>query len=77
MAWGDDYASGIRFFVSTHADQVAGVTGKVPDPLGRNRLVHTSPYPGPCVGNVGAEAGRERPTLEAYLKSLGYTGGKP
>jgi ABC-type transporter Mla subunit MlaD len=77
MAWGDDFASGIRFFVSTHADQVAGVTGKVPDPLGRDRLVHTSPYPAPCVGNVGAEAGPERPTLEAYLRSLGYTGGKP
>jgi ABC-type transporter Mla subunit MlaD len=77
MAWGDDYGGGIRFFVSTHADQVAGVTGKINDPLGRGRLPHTSPYPGPCVGTVGAEAGPERPTLEAYLKSLGYTGGKP
>jgi hypothetical protein len=77
MAWGDDYASGIRFFVSTHADQLAGVTSAGRDPLGRDRLVKTSPYPAPCVGNYGAEAGPERPTLEAYLKSLGYTGGKP
>ncbi|MDX6674611.1 MAG: phospholipid/cholesterol/gamma-HCH transport system substrate-binding protein, partial [Solirubrobacteraceae bacterium] len=77
MAWGDDYASGIRFFISTHADQVAGVNTSGGDLLGRNRLVKTSPYPGPCVGNYGAEAGPERPTLEAYLKSLGYTGSKP
>lgn len=77
MVWGDDYASGIRFFVSTHTDQVAGVTSNGADPLLRDRLVKTSPYPGPCVGTVGAEAGAERPTLEAYLKSLGYTGGKP
>jgi virulence factor Mce-like protein len=77
MAWGDDYGSGIRFFISTHADQVAGVNTTGGDPLGRNRLVKTSPYPGPCVGNYGAEAGPERPTLEAYLKSLGYTGAKP
>jgi virulence factor Mce-like protein len=69
MTWGDDYASGIRFFVSTHTDQVAG--------LHENPLTKTSPYPGPCVGNYGAEAGPERPTLEAYLKSLGYNGSKP
>ena len=67
--WGDDYGSGIRFFVSTHTDQVAG--------LRRDPLTKTSPYPGPCVGNYGAEAGPERPTLEAYLKSLGYNGSKP
>jgi virulence factor Mce-like protein len=70
MAWGDDYAGGIRFFVSTHADQVAGQVAP-------NVLAKTSPYPGPCVGTVGQEAGPERPTLEAYLKSLGYTGRKP
>jgi hypothetical protein len=77
MAWGDDYGGGIRFFISTHADQLAGTTTTSGDPLGRNRLVKTSPYPGPCAGNYGAEAGPERPTLEAYLKSLGYTKGRP
>jgi len=82
MVWGDDYGGGIRFFVSSHADQLAGQTGagRVPDGQGGDayaRFVKLSAYPGKCVNNVSSEAGAERPTLEAYLKSLGYTGVKP
>jgi phospholipid/cholesterol/gamma-HCH transport system substrate-binding protein len=82
MAWGDDYGSGIRFYVHPHADQIGGLPegGRLKDAEGRDLTeTHTnvSAYPGPCVNGVGAEAGPERPTLYEYLSSLGYKGVKP
>jgi hypothetical protein len=82
MQWGDIHGSVIRFFVHPNSGSLAGetATGRIPDGQGgdlHDQFMHRSPYPGPCIGTTGAEGGPERPTLEQYLKSLGYTGSKP
>lgn len=81
MSWGDIHGGGIRFFVHPNSGTLAGetATGRIPTGQGdlHDQFMHRAAYPGPCVGTTGAEGGPERPTLEQYLKSLGYSGAKP
>ncbi|WP_320671808.1 MlaD family protein [Patulibacter defluvii] len=77
MKWGNPQTNYIRFQIAFQAADILGghTANKLPGPDGRpilENLLHTTPYPAPCVGEEG-EAGLPVPRVEESAKGLTYS----